>query len=203
MHEDGELEYLHRLDGQVKLRGFRIELGEVESVLAEHDDVAGVVANVWTGGDDDKRLVAYVIPESGKMSTIQLRKKARGRLPGYMIPQHFVELNSFPMTANGKIDRSSLPSPLGLNEGRQKEAPVSDSENAIAAIWSEILGEKNVYREDYFFDIGGHSLLAMKAISMIEKKCGVRLNPRMIVMQSLSEIAGQIDSPANSSMLDQ
>lgn len=194
MHPNGELEYLHRLDGQVKLRGFRIELGEIESVLSEVASVAGVVANIWDSGDGDQRLVAYVIPKKGKINAIQLRKALRARLPDYMIPQNFVELKEFPMTANGKIDRKSLPSPIGLKRSVVKDAPKTDTEKQVAAIWSEILGEQQVFSDDHFFDIGGHSLLAVKVIAMIEKSTGVRLNPRLIVMQPLSEIAREIEA---------
>ena len=139
--------------------------------------------------EGDQRLVAYVVPKTPKMNAIRLRKAVRSRLPDYMIPQHFVELKEVPMTANGKVDKLSLPSPLGLARDVQKEAPQSDSEKAVAKVWSDILGQDKIYRDDYFFDIGGHSLLAVKVISIIEKECGVRLNPRMIVMQSLAEIA--------------
>ncbi len=196
MHSNGELEYLHRLDGQVKLRGFRIELGEIESVLSDVASVAGVVANIWDSGYGDQRLVAYVIPKKGKINAIQLRKALRARLPDYMIPQNFVEMKEFPMTANGKIDRKSLPSPIGLKRSVVKEAPKTDTEKQVAAIWAEILGEKQVFSDDHFFDIGGHSLLAVKVIAMIEKSTGIRLNPRLIVMQPLSEIAREIEESA-------
>ncbi|MGI9423402.1 MAG: non-ribosomal peptide synthetase, partial [Hyphomicrobiaceae bacterium] len=194
LHPDGDLEFLQRLDSQIKLRGFRIELGEIESVLSATDGVAEVVANVWAGSGSDKRLVAYVKPDGSKVNVIQLRKALRTRLPDYMIPQHFVEVDGFPTTANGKIDRKALPSPLGLERNIDKKPPETDIEKSVATIWSDVLGEARIARDDHFFDIGGHSLLAANVIFRIEKKYGVRLNPRMIVMHSLAEIAAGLDS---------
>lgn len=193
LHQNGDLEYLQRIDNQVKLRGFRIELGEIETVIAELDDIAGVVASIWSGNGDDKRLVAYVIPKSGKISVIQLRKALRARLPDYMIPQHFVELKEIPKTANGKIDRKALPSPLGLERSPDRKPAVTETEKAVATIWSKALGEPSIARDDYFFDIGGHSILAAEVVFLIEKQFGERLNPRMILMHSLAEISASLD----------
>ncbi len=195
---DGNIAYLHREDGQVKLRGYRIELGEIESILAAEPGVSGVVASVWSGGGDDNRLVAYIIPEGTRINVMQLRKALRNTLPGYMVPQHFVEIGEFPMTNNGKINRGALPSPVGVRRATERKPPASEVEIQVASIWSQILGEKQVYLDDHFFDIGGHSLLAVKVISRIEKELGVRLNPRNIVMQSLAEIAGGIDQAVSS-----
>ena len=193
LRENGDLDYMQRLDGQVKLRGYRIELGEIESVLADVKGVKEVVANIWKSDDGDRRLVAYVIPAVGRVNPIQLRKALRTRLPDYMIPQHYVGVEEFPMTANGKIDRQSLPSPLGVEREESREPPGTETEIKIASIWSEVLGGTEIFKEDHFFDIGGHSLLAVTVILLIHQAYGVRLNPRMIVMQSLSEIAKGLD----------
>ena len=161
---DGNLEFLGRMDSQVKLRGFRVEPGEIESVLASDPSVAQAVVIIREDRPGDKRLVGYVVPREGESPRgPQLRRLAKDRLPDYMVPSAIVVLDALPLTPNGKIDRRALPAPDG---GRQAEdafvAPRTELEGEIAAIWSDVLGLSAVSVEDNFFDLGGHSMLVVK-----------------------------------------
>jgi hypothetical protein len=167
---DGNLEFLGRLDQQVKLRGFRIEPGEIEAALARHPDVreAAVVMREETSGD--KRLVAYFVPRREPApSGSELRTLLRASLPGYMVPADFVPLGELPLTPSGKLDRRALPSP----ERRRPElgdgfvAPRSPVEVRLAEIWTSLLGVEPVGVHDDFFALGGHSLLATQVISRL------------------------------------
>jgi amino acid adenylation domain-containing protein len=168
---DGTIEFLGRRDHQVKLRGFRVELGEVETALAATAGVreAAVLCREDTPGD--KRLVAYVVPESGHaLSASDLRRLLRERLPEYMVPATFMFLQTLPANRSGKIDRSALPRPNGRGTDLPAEhgpTPATDLERKIAAVWREILNVDAVGVDDNFFDLGGHSLLIAKLHSRL------------------------------------
>jgi amino acid adenylation domain-containing protein len=165
----GTLEFLGRIDQQVKLRGFRIELGEVESVLGEHPAVGASVAIVREDSPGDQRLVAYVVPENGDApSSEDLRQLARAQLPPYMVPSAFVTLDALPVNANRKLDRSALPVPDGARPvERPYTAARTPVEEALVDIWREVLGVDQAGIDDDFFDLGGHSLLAVKMLSRV------------------------------------
>ncbi len=175
---DGTLEFAGRADQQVKLRGFRIELGEIEAVLAAHPGVAAAVAVVREDVPGDRRLVAYVVSEGERAPAIQdLRQLARGRLPQYMVPSAFVMLDALPVTANRKLDRAALPAPSGArpDTGQAFAAPSTPVEEALAAIWREILGLDRVGVDDHFFGLGGHSLSAVAMLARVHDELGVDL----------------------------
>lgn len=161
---DGVLDFLGRVDHQVKLRGYRIELGEIESRLNELPEVreAVVIAREDTPGD--KRLVAYLTTHA-EVDEEALKRHLASSLPEYMVPSHFVTLDSFPLTPNAKVDRKKLPRPDEVKVARAAEhvAPESDSERKIAEVWQKVLGVSQVGSKDHFFDLGGHSLLAVQA----------------------------------------
>jgi amino acid adenylation domain-containing protein len=189
MRSDGTLEYLHRIDTQVKVRGFRIELGEIETVAAKYPAIKQCVA-VVVGANDDVRLALYYVLEKGTAATqTELRKHLRTDLPDYMLPHYFVELEFLPLTPNGKIDRKALPAPMAQTVasaiGRLPESP---EEFYLAGKWKKILNVASVHKEDNFFDLGGHSLLCMQLISDIEKEKGVRLTPRLFLLNTLEQI---------------
>jgi amino acid adenylation domain-containing protein len=195
---DGTLEYLGRLDDQVKVRGFRIELGEIEAALESHRSVRQAAAKVVQFGAADQRLVAYVVPRDEGCSAADLRKHLRGSLPDYMIPQHFVVLEELPLTPSGKLDRQGLPSaPQDAAVSPEELRPPSTAtERLIADIWKEVIGGVEVSRTDNFFDLGGHSLLAIRAIVRIEEQTGWRPSVRLLILENLQEIASQCDQAA-------
>jgi uncharacterized protein YijF (DUF1287 family) len=162
---DGNIEFLGRIDDQVKIRGHRIELGEIETWLGRHSALrqAVVVAREETPGD--QRLVAYFVSVGNAPSAAELRDYLRQQLPEYMIPAHFVPIDAWPLTPNGKIDRRRLPdlSASLRTTPTTPYAPPSDNVQAImAGLWREILGLDRVGIDDNFFDVGGHSLLVVR-----------------------------------------
>jgi hypothetical protein len=176
---DGNIEYLGRVDHQVKLRGLRVELGEIEAQLRAHPALreACVVAREDTPGD--RRLVAYVMraepllaagaSEPGASLRHELRAHLQARLPDYMVPSAFVELAALPLTPNGKVDQRALPAPSsGSRPGPELVSPRNDLERGLAAIWREVLGIEQVGINDNFFELGGHSLLMVKAHGQIQ-----------------------------------
>jgi amino acid adenylation domain-containing protein len=174
---DGAIEYLRRVDHQVKLRGFRIELGEIESVLRTHEAVEEAVALIREDVPGDHRLVAYVLAaEDGPELATALKALVVRKLPHYMHPSSYVTLKALPRTPNGKIDRRALPAP---HDERQVEdeyvAPRSGLEQRIADIWRDVLRVAEVGVHDNFFDLGGHSLLLMEVHSRLTRELGRRL----------------------------
>ena len=189
---DGSIEFLGRLDYQVKLRGFRIELGEIEAALHAHEAVAQAVVLLREDHPGDPRLVAYVVPRVGhEMNAGELRDHLRSTLPDYMIPQHVVTADRLPLTPNGKVDRRALPPPS--ENGREPDddfvAPRTTAEKAMAAIWQQLLGIDRVGMYDNFFDLGGHSLLAMTAITQIQHVFGYRFRLLDLARQTLGQLA--------------
>nr|WP_240492598.1 non-ribosomal peptide synthetase [Photorhabdus namnaonensis] len=164
---DGNLEFLGRNDQQVKIRGFRIEPGEIEARLMEYPVVSEAVV-LALGDGQDKRLVAYVVAEMDEELINRLRTHLSTVLPDYMVPAAFVCLDAFPLTPNGKLDRRALPAPGEDAFARQVYAePQGETESLLAAIWSELLGIKQISRHDSFFALGGHSLLAVRMIERV------------------------------------
>jgi amino acid adenylation domain-containing protein len=174
---NGEIDYLGRIDHQVKLRGFRIELGEIESVLLEHPQVDRTVVVVREDRPGDKRLVGYVVPRSGSVIDIAaVRSHLEHRLPGYMIPGAIVTLNSLPMTDNGKVNRRALPQPdWSRAETVTKTAPSDPLELTLLRVWERVLGVSAIGVDDNFFDLGGHSLLAVRLLSEVERVVGRKI----------------------------
>jgi amino acid adenylation domain-containing protein len=169
---DGNLEFLGRVDHQVKVRGFRIELGEIEAVLVQHRKVREAVALAREDAPGDKRLVAYVVAEDGQHPDVrEMREYLEERLPGHLVPAAFVTLEVLPLTPNGKVDRRALPAPgvdnLDLTEAFV--APRNDLELELARIWEDVLGVQPVGVTQNFFELGGHSLLAMQLFSRIRE----------------------------------
>jgi len=193
----GDLEFVGRADDQVKVRGFRIECGEVEAALQAHPAVqqAVVVAREALAGD--KRLVAYVLTADGQRVTRQeLRGFLSGLLPSYMVPSAFVAMATFPLTSNGKVDRSALPAPTAEPSqlGVDLEEPTTVTEKAVAAIWSEVLGIDCLGAQDDFFELGGHSLLAAQVVARLQERLGVTLPLRAIFeAPTMAGLAGLLD----------
>ncbi|MFJ5680717.1 amino acid adenylation domain-containing protein [Streptomyces sp. NPDC093097] len=173
--EDGTLVFLGRDDGQVKLRGHRIELGEIEARLASHPGVRRSVVLLREDRVGDKRLVAYTECVQGAPPDAELRAHLRMFLPDYMIPAQFVRVDGFPLNSSGKIDRRCLPAPAAERDGALHAPPRDDVECAVARIWEEVLGVRPIGLHDRFFDVGGHSLLALRLMAELEKWFNQRL----------------------------
>ena len=193
---DGNIEYLGRIDHQVKIRGYRIELGEIEAQLLQSEHVKEAVVMARENEQGQNELCAYVVAE-GEQTVAQFRGELAQTLPSYMIPAHFVQLEKLPLTPNGKIDRKALPAPDGkLSTGVAYVAPRSETEQALAEIWQEILGAAQVGVQDNFFDLGGHSLRAMTLVSHIHQQFEVEVSLRDVfghpTLEALATvIAGQ------------
>ncbi|MET0396582.1 MAG: amino acid adenylation domain-containing protein, partial [Longimicrobiaceae bacterium] len=199
---DGELEYLGRLDAQVKVRGFRVEPGEVEGALRRSEGVAECVVVAREDVPGERRLVAYVV---GGVEAGVLREHLLRELPEYMVPAAFVPLERLPLTPNGKLDRRALPAPEGDAYARRRyEAPLGEVETALAGIWAEVLGMERVGRWDHFFELGGHSLLAIRLIERM-RRAGLYMDVRALfttpVLADLALAVGRasldVEVPAN------
>ncbi|WP_395338241.1 amino acid adenylation domain-containing protein [Ningiella sp. W23] len=189
---DGQLYYLGRNDFQVKLRGFRIELGDIENALLKQEGVkeALVLAQESPAG---KHLVAYYRAKERFNSDV-LRQRLSQQLPDYMLPQYLINVAQFPLTANGKIDRSALPAPQ-LQETQAYEAPQGQTEQALADIWKELLGIERVSRHDNFFMLGGHSLLVTRLLKKINEKFKAKLSLNdLLALPTLVSQADSIDT---------
>jgi amino acid adenylation domain-containing protein len=189
---DGTLEFLGRLDGQVKVRGFRIEPGEIETVLRRHADVREAQVIVREDQPGETRLVAYV---AGGVEAEELREHLRTSVPDYMVPAAFVVLEQLPLTPNGKLDRKALPAPdLASSEDRYV-APRTPVEEVLAGIWAEVLRLERVGVEESFFDLGGHSLLATRVVSRVRDEFAIELPLRALFERpTVAGVALQVTS---------
>ncbi|MEG4490504.1 amino acid adenylation domain-containing protein [Microcoleus sp. D3_18_C4] len=190
---DGNIEYVDRIDNQVKVRGFRIELGEIEAALSQHPNVRQAVVVVREDEPGNKCLVAYaVLSQEGAIAASELRSFLKEKLPEYMLPSAFVLLDALPLTPNGKVDRKALKAPdtenFPLNAAL---APRTPEEQLLAEIWSNVLGVKQIGIGDNFFELGGHSLLATQLIAKVRETFQVELPLRSLfqspTVESLAE----------------
>jgi acyl carrier protein len=193
---DGNIEYLGRIDDQVKVRGFRIEPGEIEAVLREHASVQQAVVVAREDVPGDKRLVAYVVPNLGFMlTTSELHRFLKSKLPDYMIPYAFISLDRLPIMPNGKVDRRALPAPERDRPELEESfvAARNPTEEVVAKIWGKVLGLEVVGIRDNFFDLGGHSLLAIQVLSGIRRAFAIEIPLRSLFdSPTVEELALQI-----------
>lgn len=174
----GALHFLGRSDGQVKIRGHRVELAEVEAALDSHSGIRSSVAAFRDGKGGDDRLVAFYVPsELGPTSESELREYLRGILPGHMVPGRMAPIQRIPRSSAGKVDRGALPEIEGPSEGGLSSGaePITDDERFIAGVWEEVLGFPGVRLNDDFFEMGGHSILAVKVIARVDRRFGTDL----------------------------
>ena len=187
---DGTMEFLGRLDHQVKLRGYRIELGEIEHTLRQQPGIREAVVLARTEASGTKRLVAYVTTEGGlPIDASSLRQTLAQTLPEYMVPAILISLAQLPLTPNGKVDRKALPAPEAeAQRTAAYVAPATDREERLAAIWRQVLGLTRVGRHDNFFELGGDSILALQVISHA-KEAGLLLTARQLFQhQTIAEL---------------
>ncbi|MDT8912922.1 non-ribosomal peptide synthetase [Amycolatopsis sp. PS_44_ISF1] len=178
---DGAIEFLGRIDQQVKVRGYRIELGEIEAALAGHDGIRSVAVVARHTGPGERRLVAYLVPEPGREPEVAaLRAFLLDLLPEYMVPAHWVALDELPLTPSKKVDRKALPEVAASGFGAEYIAPADGTEAAIASIWADVLGVPGVSAHDDFFVLGGHSLLATRVLARLRDAFAVELPLRRL-----------------------
>jgi amino acid adenylation domain-containing protein len=189
---DGCLYHMGRLDRQVKLRGYRIELGEIEAALHAHPAVARSVVVAQNLTAEQPRLIAYMVYQPGRdLTSTEARRHIRKTLPEYMTPSAFVALDSLPLTPNGKIDLHALPDPFKSSAvaSHEFEPPAPGAEQLVAEVWRELLQIDRIGAHDGFFELGGNSLLSLRAVTMIEARTGCRLQPRLLFFQNLRQFA--------------
>src|SRR5262249_17623891 len=178
LRPDGVIEFLGRLDFQMKIRGHRIEAGEIEAVLERHPAIRQAVVHLWVAPTGD-RMAAYLVPTNPALEPApqELREYVRGTLPAYMVPDCFVVLPELPLSGSGKVNRRALPPPTATSVSAFI-APRTEMEIKVAQIWSALLKRSRIGVHDNFFDLGGHSLLAAQAAARIRAQLGVEISVR-------------------------
>jgi hypothetical protein len=190
MRADGVVEFLGRIDFQMKIRGHRVEAGEIEAVLEQHPAIRQALVHLWPSPSGD-RLIAYVIPASALSSptTQELRAHIGEFLPVYMVPDAFVTLAELPLNANGKVNRRALPPPTAT-AAPVFVAPRTPLEAAVARVWCALLKRAEVGVHDNFFELGGHSLLAAQAAARMRVELNVQIGVRVLFeKQTVAELA--------------
>jgi amino acid adenylation domain-containing protein len=194
---NGDIEYLGRIDQQVKVRGFRIELGEIEAILLDHPQIRAALVIAEDTGQDDKQLIAYIVPDPRQApNVIELRNFLRKKIPDYMLPAHFVMIDAIPLTPNGKIDRRALPKPQDARPdlGAAFVEPQTPLERMLAETWSEVLQIKTVGMDDNFFELGGDSIRSIQMLSKAQRK-GLYFSIQMLFEhQTIRELACALDA---------
>ncbi|WP_406737549.1 amino acid adenylation domain-containing protein [Streptomyces sp. NBC_00853] len=195
---DGNLEYLGRVDDQVKVRGYRIELGEIESALVQQDSVAQAVVVVREDAPGDRKIIGYVVAAGDtEPSPAELRKSLAERLPDYMVPAAVVVLDALPLTAHGKLDRKALPAPDYGTEGAKRSAR-TPAEEILCGLFQELLGVPEVGIDDSFFDLGGDSIVSIQLVSRA-RKAGLAVTPRAVfqhkTVEALAAVVGGVKAP--------
>ncbi|SDD79109.1 non-ribosomal peptide synthase domain TIGR01720/amino acid adenylation domain-containing protein [Paenibacillus sp. CF095] len=192
--EDGNVDFIGRIDNQAKIRGYRIETGEIESQLLRVVGIREAVVLVRSDANGQKALCAYYTTDI-ELTAADLKRAISSELPGYMIPSYFVELEHLPLTPNGKIDRKALPAPEeGASAGREYVAPRNDLETKLVSIWQDVLGSVTIGVTDNFFDLGGHSLRATTLVSKVHKELHVDLPLRDVFRYSTIEAMAEVIS---------
>jgi len=196
---DGTIEFMGRLDQQVKMRGYRVEPGEIETVLGQHSAVSEALVLVHQNEREEKSLVAYVVPGEEQQVTIEdLRHFLKERLPGYMIPANFMLLDAIPLTPNGKLDRQALPTPESGRYivGESFVAPHLMIHHQLVNIWEELLNTRPIGIRDNFFYLGGHSLLAARLVNRIEQTFGKKVSlSTLFAGPTIEQLAQSLQEP--------
>ena len=193
---DGRVMFYGRADSQVSIRGFRVELKEIEAILATHSDIRDCTVIARERESGNRYLAAYVVSkDTQKVDPVHLRECLGRHLPDYMIPSAFIQLDRLPLTPNGKIDVKRLLSlePIAAETTPVSDEPLTEMEKIIADIWKKELGLDHISVHDNFFEVGGHSLLSIQVITQLEKRTGLRVNPREFVYQTLGQLSASLE----------
>ncbi|TCS92395.1 non-ribosomal peptide synthetase [Hazenella coriacea] len=187
---DGNLQFLGRIDNQVKIRGMRIELGEIQSVLESFSEVKEAIVQVQKTSDGSSQLVSYLVPQiQGELNISEIQKRIKERLPEYMVPKYCIQIDRIPITINGKVDVQALPT-LTFQESNTYVAPRTQLELKIAQVWEKVLKIQRIGVTDNFFSIGGHSLKAVEMIGELKKELGIHVTlPTLFYHQTIAELA--------------
>lgn len=198
---DGSIEFLGRADSQVKIRGQRLELGEVELVIRKHPDIGDCIVLASGDPSEEKSLTAYLVPGGKGTTPSEIRSYCKKFLPEYMVPARFIFLDAFPLNSNGKVDRRTLAALVPAEETGQtpaSEIPGDAIEEKLAIIWRELLRLNNIGIHDDYFDLGGHSLMAVRLFSRVEREFGIRLPiTTLFHTATISGLAGLLRTPEN------
>lgn len=191
--EDGTIEFLGRVDDQVKIRGYRIELGEIESVMRKCEGVEDVLVIVTESGSE-KQLTGYYKAQ-GEKQPAEVKAYLKNKLPDYMVPSGIIKLTSFPLSANGKIDKGALPDPAGEIIGEEKyHGATNETERRMIKLWEEILGKRKIGIKDKFLEIGGHSLKAMQLVSRIYKDLNIQIELKdLFALETIEALAAHMN----------
>jgi acyl carrier protein len=195
---DGQLDYLGRIDNQVKIRGHRIELGEIETTLRTHPDIADALVTTHHHTSDTTQLVAYLVPtDDATPDHHDITSHLREQLPSVYLPSTYITLPALPLLPNGKINRAALPEP-DTRPNEPRRAPATPAEKLVANTWREVLGIPDIGADDNFFTLGGHSLLATRVISRLSAHTGTDLPLRLVFDHpTVAELAAHLpDRPA-------
>ncbi len=196
---DGNIEFLGRMDNQVKVRGYRIELGEIENQLLSHSDIKEAIVIARDDKNNNKYLCGYILSERREIIS-ELREYLTKELPEYMIPAYFIQLDKMPFTANGKIDRKALPEPdLSVTTGVEYAAPESETEEKLVSIWQEVLDVEKIGINDNFFELGGHSLKGISILAKTSKELNVTVPlGEMFKIPTIKGLANYVESTKQS-----
>jgi amino acid adenylation domain-containing protein len=193
---DGNIEFLGRVDDQVKIRGYRIELGDIESALITNELIEAAVVVAKGQPKGERYLVAYIV--SGSVLNIQMLRAFLSKLlPAYMIPEHFIQMEQLPVTANGKLNKKALPDPEGssLSTGSEYLAATNETQAKLISVWEEVLGRERIGIKDNFFDLGGHSIKAVRVISKIYEIFGIRIALKdLFIEPTIEHLSSYIDT---------
>jgi acyl-coenzyme A synthetase/AMP-(fatty) acid ligase len=203
--QNGELDYLGRIDDQVKVRGLRIELGEIETLLVQHELIEAAAVAIHQDESGDKKLVAYLSPKTGAAPEIKkIKEFLRSRLPEHMVPAIWMTIGHIPLTRNGKTDRRALPAPDPARSNAEGPftPPRTSVEAALADLWKDLLGVSRVGIEESFFDLGGHSVLAAQMVSRLRDLFMIDLTVRVVFERPTIQMLAEVieSSPAGNSL---
>jgi len=195
---DGQLEFIGRNDAQIKVRGFRVELGEIEASLLGIEGISQAAVLAHKSQDETVELVAYIATGGHQIPQSELREKLGARLPNYMMPRQIMQMDSLPLSPNGKVDRSAI-SKLQIQKNENQDLPKNDSERKILAIWCDVLGVENIGTHENFLDSGGHSLLAVRVMRRVQEDFALEAPLRWIFeTPTISGLAARVDASLRS-----